>query len=126
MLHVVATDRADGDQRPDRDRTASDFAARTARQRLLTGHRWTMAAEEHGVEIVDADDPCQLERHSERHCECDDDRLRPGDVLVTARADLALALWAADCAPLVLCGRAGTLVAAHAGWRGLATGVIDV
>ena len=52
--------------------------------------------------------------------------LPPGDVLVTELANRALAIWAGDCAPLVLCGRNGTLVAAHAGWRGLAAGVIDV
>ena len=43
-----------------------------------------------------------------------------------AQTDRALAIWAGDCAPLVLCGGDGTLVAAHAGWRGLAAGVIDV
>jgi copper oxidase (laccase) domain-containing protein len=47
-------------------------------------------------------------------------------VLVTKRPDRPLSIWAGDCAPLVLCGGAGTLVAAHAGWRGLAAGVIDV
>lgn len=66
----------------------------------------------HGVDVVDA-----------------------GKVHVTApRADAAVCrvpgraclVMTADCLPLLLCDRAGTVVAAaHAGWRGLAAGVIE-
>jgi copper oxidase (laccase) domain-containing protein len=38
-----------------------------------------------------------------------------------------MAVWAADCAPVVLFGANGTTrVTAHAGWRGLAAGIVDV
>jgi polyphenol oxidase len=117
-LHVVATERVDGDQRPDRDSSLSGCAARAGRQRSLTGFEWSMAAEEHGITVVDADRTVDAAVR-------DVSTLPPGDVLVTEQKGRALAVWAGDCAPLVLSGRNGTLVAAHAGWRGLATGVID-
>ncbi|MDX1304566.1 peptidoglycan editing factor PgeF [Photobacterium sp.] len=44
----------------------------------------------------------------------------------TQRSGLACAIMTADCLPVLLCDRAGTQVAAvHAGWRGLAGGIID-
>lgn len=48
-----------------------------------------------------------------------------GDALVTTRADLALCVLVADCLPLLFVDIAGPRFAvAHAGWRGLAAGVI--
>lgn len=47
------------------------------------------------------------------------------DALWTERPDTACALLTADCLPVLLCDDAGTVVAAaHAGWRGLAAGVL--
>ncbi|HXU44810.1 MAG TPA: laccase domain-containing protein, partial [Thermoanaerobaculia bacterium] len=47
-----------------------------------------------------------------------------GDALVASRdAGLALAISTADCVPVLLAGPTH-LAAAHAGWRGLASGVI--
>ena len=49
-----------------------------------------------------------------------------GDAAVSRAAGHVCAVMTADCLPLLLCDRAGTAVAAaHAGWRGLADGVIE-
>lgn len=48
------------------------------------------------------------------------------DAAVTDRPGVVLAILTADCLPLVLAARDGSEVAAaHAGWRGLAAGVIE-
>lgn len=45
------------------------------------------------------------------------------DALITDRSQLLLAVRVADCVPVVLAGN-GVVAAIHAGWRGLAAGVI--
>lgn len=48
------------------------------------------------------------------------------DAAYTDRPDQVCAVLTADCLPILLCDRAGSRVAAvHAGWRGLAAGVIE-
>lgn len=48
------------------------------------------------------------------------------DASVTDRAGVVLAVLSADCLPVLISNREGTVVgAAHAGWRGLAGGVIE-
>ena len=48
------------------------------------------------------------------------------DAAVTRLPGIAIAVRAADCLPVLMCDRAGTVVAAaHAGWRGLAAGVLE-
>jgi YfiH family protein len=48
------------------------------------------------------------------------------DAAFTLEAGLVCGVLTADCLPLLLCDRRGTRVAAaHAGWRGLAAGVIE-
>jgi YfiH family protein len=64
----------------------------------------------HGVEVIRADAPARL----------------TGDAAVTRRAGIVCAVMTADCLPILLCDRAGIGVAAvHAGWRGLAGGVVE-
>jgi purine-nucleoside/S-methyl-5'-thioadenosine phosphorylase / adenosine deaminase len=46
-----------------------------------------------------------------------------GDALFTQEAGLALSVATADCVPVLIAGRQG-LAAIHAGWRGIAAGVI--
>lgn len=51
--------------------------------------------------------------------------VRTADGAHTTEADLACAVLTADCLPVLLCNRKGTRVSAvHAGWRGLAKGVL--
>ena len=48
------------------------------------------------------------------------------DGAVTGKAGRVCAVLTADCLPIFMCNRAGTRVGAiHAGWRGLAAGVIE-
>ena len=48
------------------------------------------------------------------------------DAAMTATPRMVCAVMTADCLPLLICDDAGTRVAAvHAGWRGLAAGVIE-
>lgn len=64
----------------------------------------------HGVEVVPADPVTVAD----------------ADASWSARPGVACAVLTADCLPLLFCDRAGTRVAAaHAGWRGLAAGVIE-
>jgi len=49
----------------------------------------------------------------------------PGDALVTASPGVALAVLTADCASVALGSREGVFGAVHAGWRGLAGGVVQ-
>ena len=48
------------------------------------------------------------------------------DAMVTTRPDIALGVITADCAPILLADTAaGVIGAAHAGWRGAVTGVVE-
>ncbi len=51
--------------------------------------------------------------------------VRTADACYTSEPELACAVMTADCLPILLCDKAGTRVAAvHAGWRGLAKGIV--
>ena len=53
-------------------------------------------------------------------------RLPQADASISTVPGIACTVLVADCLPLLLCSRDGSAVAAaHAGWRGLAAGVID-
>lgn len=76
--------------------------------RLPAPPRWLRQV--HGVEVV-------------REPGCDEPE---ADAAVTSTPGVVLAILTADCLPVVLAARDGSEVAvAHAGWRGLAAGVLE-
>lgn len=80
------------------------------RERLPAAPTWLRQV--HGVRVVDASDPSNLDAEA--------------DASFTDRVGVVCAVLVADCAPVLFADRRGTRVAAaHAGWRGLAAGVLD-
>lgn len=70
----------------------------------------------HGCEVADADTPLQGGQGTPPRA----------DAAVTARPGRVLAIMTADCVPVVIGGlHGGALGVAHAGWRGLAAGVLE-
>lgn len=70
-------------------------------------------AQVHGTHVVDLDQPREAGRPR-------------ADAAVTGRAGNVAVVLTADCMPVFLADRAGRRVAvAHAGWRGLAAGVVE-
>lgn len=120
-LVVAASERSDGDVHPHRVRPD----VLRERQVVATGRPWVLVDQVHGTDVhrhrVDDDGteiPLETPPLSSRVT---------ADVLVATRASVpALAVWAADCATIALVGDGGTMVLVHAGWRGLAAGVVDV
>jgi YfiH family protein len=48
------------------------------------------------------------------------------DAAVTRASDVVLAIQTADCLPVLMCANDGSeIAAAHAGWRGLSSGVLE-
>lgn len=80
------------------------------RQRQLPAQpRWLRQV--HGVGVVDAAHVCGIAE---------------ADAAFTHEAGVVCGVMTADCLPLLLCDQSGTVVAAaHAGWRGLANGVVE-
>ena len=64
--------------------------------------------------------------HGTRVVEADPQQVLEGDASWTAAAGIACLVMTADCLPVLFCDRDATRVAAaHAGWRGLAGGVLE-
>jgi purine-nucleoside/S-methyl-5'-thioadenosine phosphorylase / adenosine deaminase len=71
----------------------------------------------HGTTVVDLDAAADLDAPRP---------VGPADAAFTRRRGRVCAILTADCLPILLAAESGDLVAAvHAGWRGLAVGVIE-
>ena len=107
----VFSSRADGDLAVD----APGVDATRARLLSVAGGppvAWNWLRQVHGHTVVVADRPgCHQGTEA--------------DALVTDRPDVPLAVQTADCGAVVLTSPEGVVGAAHAGWRGLAAGVIQ-
>lgn len=71
-------------------------------------------------------EPGWLEQvHGTRVVDLDREGPGPADGAVTTRTDRVCVVMTADCLPVLFCDRAGTRIGvAHAGWRGLLSGVL--
>jgi hypothetical protein len=91
-----------------RNRAIAADALGLAEDRLVTCYQI------HSAEVLTVEQPWRRE-NSPR-----------ADGLVTARPNIALGVLAADCAPVLFADpRAGVIGAAHGGWRGALTGVME-
>ncbi|AOE62265.1 peptidoglycan editing factor PgeF [Pseudomonas corrugata] len=95
------------------DHVDDDPAAVTENRRRLTDQfaiRPAWLQQVHGIAVVEADPTL----------------VAAADASWTATPGIACTAMTADCLPVLFCNRAGTHVAAaHAGWRGLANGVLE-
>jgi len=94
-----------------------DDPFRVAQNRALLKECLGLPAEPHWLQQVHG---CRVADAAADPKECQ------ADAVIAARPGEVCAVMTADCLPLLLCDRAGMRVAAvHAGWRGLAEGVIE-
>lgn len=111
LARLSFTGVADGDLRVDGPAAELD-----ARRRVVAPGEWTWLRQVHGDRVV------TVRRPGERAGE-------EADAAVTAVPGAVLAVHTADCAGVLMCasgeGDAPVVGAAHAGWRGLATGVLQ-
>lgn len=91
------------------DREAVMANRASLRKLLPQAPRWL--AQQHGTAVVEADDA---------------DSPAAADASIARQPGTVCAIMIADCVPVLFTDRSGTLVAAaHAGWRGLAGGVLE-
>lgn len=83
-----------------------------ARRRALSPRRWSWLHQVHGAMVVTVGRP-------------GDQAGAEADAAVTGATDTLLAVHTADCAPVALVADEGLVAAVHAGWRGLAAGVVE-
>lgn len=107
---VVCTDRSDGDLRVDGPLPELD-----RRRRAVVDRPWVWLRQVHGATVVDGDDPQASGAAA--------------DAVVATDPAAALAVHTADCGAVALVGLDGdgrpVVAAVHAGWRGLAAGVVE-
>ena len=95
------------------DHVEDDLQAVTENRRLL-------------VERLDCQPAWLKQVHSPDVVQADPAQVPTADASWSATPGIACTVLTADCLPALFCDRAGTRVAAaHAGWRGLANGVLE-
>jgi YfiH family protein len=104
---VRFTTAADGDLAVIRPGAALD-----ARRRALSPRPWSWLHQVHGADVVTVTEPGEWAGVD-------------ADAAVTGASDTLLAVHTADCAPIALVAAEGTVGAVHAGWRGLAAGIVE-
>jgi YfiH family protein len=93
-------------------------ANRARLMRLTARDEAAWLAQVHGATVVNAGDVLAATRRGEP--------LMQADASVTDRTGTVCVVVIADCMPVLLCDPQGRAVgAAHAGWRGLASGVVE-
>lgn len=91
------------------DETAVRANRRRLRERLPADPKWLRQV--HAARIVVADEVTDVPE---------------ADGSITRKAGVVCIVMIADCLPVLLCDRAGSAVGvAHAGWRGLSSGVVE-
>ena len=120
-VHAASTTRRGGVSSPPHDSLnlgyhSKDDADKVTENRRRLGHALDLPKEPvwlrqvHGRSVIEADQVSALTE---------------ADASFSRQAGIVCVVMTADCLPVLLCNRAGTCVAAvHAGWRGLARGVI--
>jgi hypothetical protein len=103
--HVRFTSTDDGDLGIDLPAVILD-----PRRSAIAPGPWTWLRQEHGARVVTVTEPGEHAGAS-------------ADAAVTSRPGVPLAVHTADCGPIALLGR-GAVGVVHAGWRGLAAGVV--
>ncbi len=95
------------------DRREGNFADdQPHMRRAVADGLWTGLRQQHGSEVVVVASPGHRDGEL-------------ADAAVTAAPGAILTVRTADCAPVALVARQGIVAAVHAGWRGLAGGVIE-
>jgi len=108
-VHIRCSTRADGDFH----RTEVPFDELELRRRRFVDLPWTQLDQVHGTSVVRVDHPGRADGMQ-------------GDIALADVDDAVLGCWVGDCAPLVLIGDASEVAVVHAGWRGLAAGVVQI
>lgn len=106
-----------GTARPDAAALAGAIGANRARLRTFLPSAPVWLSQVHGRDVVRVDAANAPALQAEPPT---------ADAAVTRTRGIALTVRTADCLPVLLADRAGDVLAvAHAGWRGLAAGVLD-
>lgn len=107
IANVLITDKSHGDLSLNQPKKALH-----ERQRELVDAPWSYLQQVHGSSVIKIKNAGEFQGIE-------------GDGLITSEFETPLSVQVADCAPVALFSTEGILAIAHAGWKGLASGIID-